>query len=70
MGHMRPDKMSRTQRAVERKLSRKDTGGDDAGELARVVARRFLVGAAHAEEVEHSGLWLEDCTAADGADFD
>jgi hypothetical protein len=31
---------------------------------------RVHVGAAHAEKVEHGGLGLEDCAAADGTDFD
>lgn len=68
--HVRLHEMSCAERAVERKLARQDTGGDDAGQLARVVARCLLVSAAHTEEVEHSGLWLENCAATDCADFD
>jgi hypothetical protein len=67
---MRFDQMARTQRGVERKFAGEDTSSDDTRELARVVAWGGGVSAAHAEEVEHSGLGLEDGAAANGADFD
>jgi hypothetical protein len=68
--HVRFDQMTRTQRGVERKFAGEDTSGDDTRELARVVAWGGGVSAAHAEEVEHGGLGLEDGAAANGADFD
>lgn len=58
MRHVRLDQMSSTQCAVQRKLSCKHTGGDNAGELASVVAGCLLVGAAYTEEIEHGGLRL------------
>lgn len=55
---------------AEGKFTRQDTSSNNAGELARVVAGVGGVGAAHAEEVEHCCLGLEDGAAAEGADFD
>jgi hypothetical protein len=68
--HVRFDKVARAQGAVEGQFTGQDARGNDARELARVVAGRGLVGAAHAEQVEHGGLGLEDGAAANGADFD
>jgi hypothetical protein len=68
--HVRFDKVARAQGAVEGQFTGQDARGNDARELARIVAGRGLVGAAHAEQVEHGGLGLEDGAAADGADFD
>lgn len=68
--HVGLDEVACAEGAVEREFSCEDAGANDAGELARVVAGCFLVGAAHAEEVKHGGLRLEDCAAANGADFD
>lgn len=62
--------MPRTQRAIQTQFTGQHTRRNDARELARVVAWGFRVGAADAEEIEHGGLGLEDCAAADGADFD
>lgn len=69
MRHMRFDKVTSAQGGVQRQLSSKNTSADDASELASVVARGFLMGAADAQEVEHRGLGLENGAAADGADF-
>ena len=66
---MRPDKMTSAQSAVERQLSSENASTDDAGKLACVVTRNLLVRAANAEKVQHSGLGLKDCTAANGADL-
>jgi hypothetical protein len=68
--HVRFDKVARAQGAVEGQFTGQDARGNDARELARVVAGRGLVGAAHAEQVEHGGLGLEDGATANGADFD
>lgn len=70
MTHVRLHQVSGREGRAERQFARQDAGGDDARELARVVARLAGVGAAHAEQVEHGGLGLEDGAAAYGADFD
>lgn len=70
MAHMRLHEVARGQRGAQGEFAREHAGGDDAGELACVVAWVRGVGAAHAEEVEHGGLGLEDGAAADRADFD
>ena len=70
MCHVCLDEVASAESAVEGEFACEDAGGDDAGELAGVVAGGFLVGAADAQEVEHGGLGLEDCAAADCADFD
>lgn len=64
MRHVALDEVTRCECRAEGQLTRQDTGGDDAGEFARVVAGVGGVGAAHAEEVEHSGLGFEDGAAA------
>lgn len=43
---------------------------DNASETTGVVAGVGGVGAAHAEEIEHGGLWLQDGATAEGADFE
>jgi len=68
--HVRLDEMSRSQGRAQGQFAGEDTGTDDACELARVVAGVRGVGAAHAQEIEHRGLGLEDGAAAQGADFD
>ena len=70
MRHMRLHQMARRQRRTQRQFARKHTSSNDASELARVVAGVSGMGAAHAQQVEHGGLRLEDGAAADGADFD
>jgi hypothetical protein len=60
VGHVRPDEVAGGEGAC----------GDDLGELLGVLTRSGGVGAAHAEEVKHGCLGLEDGAAADGADFD
>jgi hypothetical protein len=70
MGHVRLDEVASTQCAVERQLTCEHTGGDDARKLARIVARRFGVCAAHAKKVEHGRLRVENSTATNGADLD
>ena len=62
--------MPRTQRAIQTQFTSKYTRGDDARELPCVVAWSGGMRAAHAEQVEHGGLGLEDGAAADCADFD
>lgn len=68
--HVCLDEMACTQRAVERQFSCEDTSADDAGQLACVVAGCFLMRAAYPQKVEHGGLRLQDCAAADSANFD
>lgn len=58
------------QRRAQTEFTRQYTGSYDACELACVVAGRGLVGATHAEEVEHGGLRREEGAASDCADFD
>jgi hypothetical protein len=70
MRHMRLHQMARGQGRAQAELTRQHACGNDAGELARVVAGVGGMRASHAEQVEHGGLGLEDGAAADGADFD
>ena len=70
MRHMRSNEMACSKRGVQAQLTSQHRGGDDAGELSGVVTWVGGVWAAHTEEVEHSGLGLEDRAAANGADFD
>jgi len=70
VAHVRLDEVAGGQGGAEGQLAREDTGGDDTGKLAGVLARRGGVGPADAEKVEHGGLGFEDGAAADGADFD
>lgn len=69
MRHMRLNQMSRLQRGIQTQLSRQHTRRDNPREFPRVVARVRGMRATDAEEVEHSGLGLEDRAAAYGADF-
>lgn len=62
--------MSSSQGRAQREFSSKHTSADYSRELAGVVSWIRWVRTAHAEEVEHGGLGLEDCAAAEGADFD
>jgi hypothetical protein len=48
MRHVRLDKMTRTQGAVQRQLSGEDAGADDASQLACIITRGFLMCASHA----------------------
>lgn len=70
MRHVALNEVTGREGAAEGELTGEDTGGDDTGELARVVTGVGWVGAAHTEEVEHCGLGLEDGPTAEGADFD
>ena len=67
--HVCFDQVTGAQSTVEGQFSRKDTGGDDAGELARVVTRGGWVSASYAKKVEHGGLGLEDGSTAKCTDF-
>ena len=69
MCHVCLDEVTGAQRTVEREFSSENAGGNDAGELAGVVARGSGVSASDAEEVEHGRLRLEDGTATNGTDF-
>lgn len=69
MAHVGLDKMTGGEGRAEGQFPGEHGGGDNARELARVVAGIYARGPAHAEEVEHSGLRLEDGPAADCADF-
>lgn len=64
MGHVGPDEMTGSQGGAEGQFAGEDAGADDACELARVVAGVCRVRAAHAQHIEHCGLWLEDGAAA------
>lgn len=70
VGHVRLDEVAGGEGRAERKFAGEDACGDDLGELLGVLAGSGGVGAAHAEEVEHGCLGLEDRAAANGADFD
>lgn len=70
MRHVGFDQVAGGEGGAQGQFAGEDTRGDDFGELLGVGARGGGVGAADAEEVEHSGLGLEDGAAADGADFD
>jgi len=69
-GEVRLDEVAGGEGGAEGELAREDGGGDDACERAGVLAGTGEVGPAHAEQVEHRTLRVQDGTAAEGADFD
>ena len=69
MRHVRSDKMTGAEGAVETEFTGKDTRSDDAGKLTRIVARRGWMSTTNAEEIQHGGLRFEDGTAANGTDL-
>lgn len=64
MLHVRPDEMSRRERAAERELAGQHAGRDDARQAPGVLAGVGGVRPADAEHLEHGGLRLEDGAAA------
>lgn len=67
---MRLHEMSSSEGRAERKLACQNSSADYSSELAGVVSWVRWVRATDAEEIEHGGLRLENCAAAEGADFD
>lgn len=70
MRHMRPDQMARRECRAKRDFARKHGRANDARQLPRIRARLGGMRAAHAEHVQRRGLGVEDCAAAERADFE
>jgi hypothetical protein len=70
MLHVGLDEVAGGEGGAEGELAREDGGGDDACERAGVLAGVGEMGPAHAEQVEHRTLRVQDGAAAEGADFD
>lgn len=70
MLHVCAHEMAGRERGAEGELAREHAGGDDARELPSVGARRRLVRATHAQEVEHGSLRRQEGPATNRADFD
>lgn len=70
MCHVRLDQMPGREGAAQTELAGQYGSGNDTREALRILAWVRGVGAAHAEEVEHGALGLEDGTTTDGTDFD
>lgn len=70
MSHVCLHQMTGCQRRAERQLACEDGCANNTGKASCVVARVGGVRSAHAKKVKHGRLSFEDCTAANGADFD
>jgi hypothetical protein len=62
--------MASSKGCAERQFTSKDTSSNNTCELASIVTGVCRVGTTDAEQVEHGGLGLEDCTTTNGAYFD
>jgi hypothetical protein len=68
--HVCLDKVTSSKGCAERQFTGEDTSSNDTCELAGVVTGACRVSTADTEQVEHGRLRLEDCTTANGTDFD
>lgn len=70
MLHVGLDEVAGGEGRAEGELARENGGGDDPCERAGVLTGVGEIGPAHAKQVEHCTLRVQDGAAAEGADFD
>ena len=68
--HMSSDEVASSKGCAERQLTSKNTSSNDTCELTSVVTGACGVSSTDAEQVEHGGLRLENCTTTDSTNFD
>jgi hypothetical protein len=64
------DQMASSKGCTKRQLTSKDTSSNDTCELTSIVTGVCRVCTTDAEQVEHGGLGLENCTTTNGTNFD